>query len=92
MKILPQSYITCDIDSTVYSRDTNNNGSRKTEIQPDSLVHICNPSIWEAEAEELRTRGQPRLLSEFTASLGYKTKLSPRNGEQKFHSYVKVWA
>ena len=35
-------------------------------------IHDCNPSTWEAEAGRLsQVQGQPRLLSEFQASLSY---------------------
>jgi hypothetical protein len=35
------------------------------------MIHTCNSSIQEAEAEQSRVRGHPRLPSEFEASLHY---------------------
>jgi hypothetical protein len=35
------------------------------------MVHACNPSTWEAEAEGLRVQSHPKLHSEFEASLSY---------------------
>lgn len=78
MKILPQSYIICDIDSTVYMRDTNNDGSRKTEIPPD----------WELEASlGYLVNSRPAWAIKQDS-----VKKKKKSSEHKFHSYVKVWA
>lgn len=38
-------------------------------------MHICNPSIWEAEIEGLlQVLGHPGLHSEYQANQGYKAK------------------
>lgn len=62
------------------------------------MVHACNPSSWEAEAEgSPRVHGQPGLHSEFTASLKYKQDFVSKKKNsppQFFFIYLnpeKVW-
>jgi hypothetical protein len=44
--------------------------------QPGVVVHVCNPSTWEAEAKEWGVRGQLGLPSEFKGSLSHPVQTS----------------
>jgi hypothetical protein len=65
-------------------------GCFKRKGKPVMVVHVCNPSSWEAEAGGLKVQGQLWLHGEFKGSLGYimrcylkKTKKEGKGKKEK---------
>jgi hypothetical protein len=43
------------------------------------VVHVCNPSSWEAEVGASQVQGQPGFHSKLKASLDYKSRPCLKN-------------
>lgn len=55
------------------------------------VVFVHNPSIWEVEAGRPVAEGQPKLQSEFEATLGYMKPYFKRNNLKDENARVWGW-